>query len=189
MNIRGKKVVLRAIELEDLELLHRWANDPEINYMLGGWHFPTSKKDQLKWFESLSAGSLHQRFAIETEDLGLIGTINIVDINWKDRRAFTGMLLGDKEMRGKGYGIDAIMAMNRYAFEELGLERLDGTMISYNEASIHVYTKKCGWIVEGVKKRAYYRKGQWWDEVVVGITRDDYKEFLAANNYWEEESF
>ena len=42
-------------------------------------------KDQQKWFESLSVGSLHQRFAIDTEELGLIGTANLVDINWKDK--------------------------------------------------------------------------------------------------------
>ena len=57
MNIRGKKVVLRAIERQDLELLHKWSNDPEINYMLGGWHFPSSMQDQEKWFASLSLNS------------------------------------------------------------------------------------------------------------------------------------
>ncbi|MDM1415680.1 GNAT family N-acetyltransferase [Myroides odoratimimus] len=186
MNIRGNKVVLRAIEERDLELLHKWSNDPEINYMLGGWHFPSSMQDQQKWFSSLSLNGGNQRFAIETEDLGLIGMINIVDINWKDRRAFTGMLLGDKEMRGKGYGVDAIMAMNRYAFEELGLKRLDGTMISYNIASINVYTKKCGWVIEGTKKDAYFRKNQWWDEVVVGITASNYFELIEKGNYWNE---
>ena len=36
MNIRGKKIELKAIEIEDLSLLHKWSNDPEINYMLGG---------------------------------------------------------------------------------------------------------------------------------------------------------
>ncbi|MEE4001061.1 GNAT family protein [Tenacibaculum sp. FZY0031] len=186
MNIRGKKVVLRAIEERDLELLHKWSNDPEINYMLGGWHFPSSMQDQEKWFTSLSMGSVNQRFAIDTPDLGLIGMANLVDINWKDRNAFHGMLLGDKEMRGKGYGVDTIMAINKYAFEELGLMRINGSMISYNQPSIGVYTKKCGWQVEGVKKNHYFRKNQWWDQVVVGITSDDYFKLLENNNYWEK---
>jgi len=181
MNIIGEKVILRAIEKEDLDLLHKWSNDPEINYMLGGWHFPSSFQDQEKWFSNLSMRDNNQRFAIDTEELGLIGMVNIVDINWKDRRAFTGMLLGDKDMRGKGFGVDTIKTMNKYAFEELGLMRLDGSMISYNEASIGVYTKKCGWIIEGVKKSAYFRKNQWWDEVVVGITKDDYSNWLNVN--------
>lgn len=178
MNIKGKKVILRAIEERDLELLHKWSNDPEINYMLGGWHFPSSMQDQKKWFEGLNLNSNNQRFAIDTPDLGLIGMINIVDINWKDRRAFTGLLLGDKDMRGKGYGVDSIMTMNKYAFEELGLVRLDSTIIASNEPSIGAYTKRSGWKKEGFKEKAYFRKNQWWDEVLVGITRDDYFDFI-----------
>ncbi|EEZ1915516.1 N-acetyltransferase, partial [Escherichia coli] len=45
MNIIGKTVKLRAVEIDDLELLNKWANDPEIWYMLGGWHFPYSKNN------------------------------------------------------------------------------------------------------------------------------------------------
>src|SRR6185312_14054033 len=149
MNIKGKKVILRAIEKDDLSLLHKLSNDPEINYMLGGWHFPSIIMDQEKWLNGLSIINLNQRFAIDAPELGLIGMANLVDINWKDRNAFHGMLLGDKDIRGKGYGIDTIMAINRYAFEELGLMRMDGSMISYNEVSIGVYVKKCGWRIEG----------------------------------------
>jgi RimJ/RimL family protein N-acetyltransferase len=186
MNIKGKRVILRAIEKDDLPLLHKWSNDPEINYMLGGWHFPSSTIDQDKWFFSLSLNNNNQRFAIDTLEDGIIGMVNLVDINWKDRRAFTGMLLGDKDIRGKGFGKDTIMTMNKYAFEELGLKRLDGSMISYNESSIYVYTEKCGWKQEGIKKQAYFRKNTWWDEVIVGITRDDYDEFINENNYWDD---
>lgn len=187
MNIRGKKVTLRAIEIKDLELLHKWSNDPEINYMLGGWHFPSSMQDQEKWFASLSLSSNNQKFAIDTPDLGLIGMANLVEINWKDRNAFHGMLLGDKDTRGKGYGIDTVMAINKYAFEELGLMRMNTTIIANNEPSLGVYTKKCGWQIEGRKKNQYFRKNQWWDEVVVGITRDDYFTMIKENNYWEND--
>ena len=187
MNIKGKKVVLRAIEKADLELLHKWSNDPEINYMLGGWHFPSSMQDQEKWFASLSLGSNNQRFAIDAPDLGLIGMANLVDINWKDRNAFHGMLLGNKDTRGKGYGIDTVMAINRFAFEELGLMRMNTTIIASNEPSIGVYTKKCGWVIEGIKKNHYFRKNQWWDEVVAGITREDYFNLIEENNYWKSD--
>jgi RimJ/RimL family protein N-acetyltransferase len=185
MNISGKKVTLRAIERDDLDLLQQWSNNPEINYMLGGWHFPSSKHDQEKWFTSLSDNKLNQRFAIDTVEFGFIGTANIVDINWKDRNAFHGMLIGKKDARGKGYGIDTVMAISRYAFEELGLNRLDTTIISYNDPSINVYTKKCGWKIEGTKKNYYFRKNQWWDQLILGITSDDYFQLMRKHNFWE----
>lgn len=182
MNIIGNKVTLRAIEEKDLPLLHKWSNDPDINYLLGGWHFPSSMADQKKWFDTFSLSSNNQRFAITVDDLGIIGMINLVDINWKDRRAFTGILLGDKDIRGRGYGRDSIMTVNRYAFEELGLKRLDSTIIEYNETSLNVYTKRCGWKVEGLKEDAYFRKNQWWKEVIIGITADDYFETLKKDD-------
>ena len=187
MNIKGKKVVLRAIEEKDLELLHKWANDPDIWYMLGGWHFPSSMDYQKKWFENLKNDALNQRLAIDTPDLGLVGTANIVDINWKDKNAFHGMLLGDKDMRGKGYGVDTIMAISKYAFEELGLSRLDGSMVEYNEASLGVYIKKCGWKEEGRQRNWYFRKNKYWDKIIVGITREDYFNLIEENKYWDTE--
>lgn len=184
MNILGKSVVLRSIEMEDLVLLHQWANDPEIQYWLGGWHFPTNMEDQKKWFQSLNVASVHQRFAIETKEHGLIGTANIVEIDWKNKNAFHGMLLGDKEIRGKGYAVDAVMAVMKYSFEELGLNRLDGSMIEYNEASLKMYIGKCGWKEEGRQRNWYFRKNRYWDRINVGVTKEDYFELVSKNNYW-----
>jgi RimJ/RimL family protein N-acetyltransferase len=178
MNIAGEKVILRAIELEDLELLHKWANDPEIQYWLGGWHFPTNRNDMLNWHSKLSINSINQRFSVCTDDLGLIGTANIVDIDWKNKNAFHGMLLGDKEIRGKGLGVDTVMAIMKYAFEELGLNRLDGSIIEYNEASLKMYRDKCGWSLEGRQRNWYFRKNRFWDKILVGITKEDYFEII-----------
>ncbi|MBK8226869.1 MAG: GNAT family N-acetyltransferase [Flavobacteriales bacterium] len=184
MDIHGKKVVLKAIELADLDQLNKWANDPEIQMMLGGWHFPTSMEDQRKWFNCLSASSLHQRFAIHTVEHGLIGTANMVDVDWKNRNAFHGMMLGDKDIRGLGYGSDTVMAVMRYAFEELGLERLDGSMIEYNSASLKLYVGKCGWKEEGRQRNWYYRQNRYWDRIMVGVTRKDYGELVERTGYW-----
>ncbi|HRD51867.1 MAG TPA: GNAT family protein [Flavobacteriales bacterium] len=186
MNISGKTVTLRAIESRDLEQLQAWANDPDIQSGLGGWHFPISQSDQQKWYESLHASSPHQRFAVETGSLGLVGTANLVDIDWKNRHAFHGLMIGHPDARGKGIGIDAVMAIMRYAFDELGLRRLDGTMIAYNEASLRLYIGKCGWVEEGRQRDWYYRKGRYWDRIMVGITEQDYRSLLLRTPYWEK---
>ncbi|CAN1532007.1 RimL Acetyltransferases, including N-acetylases of ribosomal proteins [Flavobacteriaceae bacterium] len=183
MNIVGNIVTLKAIELEDLDLLNKWGNDPEIQYWLGGWHFPTNKNDIQKWHSSLSVSSTNQRFSIYTDDLGLIGTANLVDIDWKNKNAFHGMLLGDKEIRGKGFAVDTVMAIMKYAFEELGLNRLDGSMIEYNEASLKMYIGKCGWREEGRQRNWYFRKNQYWDRILVGITKEDYFELIKKNGF------
>ncbi|MGM1055658.1 MAG: GNAT family N-acetyltransferase [Bacteroidota bacterium] len=185
MNIKGKLTTLRAIEESDLVQLHKWANEPEIQNWLGGWHFPTNLEDQKKWFENNSVSSLNQRYAIEVANLGLIGTANLVNIDWKNKNAFHGMMLGDKDIRGKGFGLDTVMAVMRYAFEELGMERIDGSMIEYNAASLKLYIKKCGWKEEGRQRNWYYRKNRYWDRIMVGVTRDDYFTLVNENKYWD----
>ncbi len=186
MNIKGKKVLLRAIEEDDLQLLHKWANDPDIWYLLGGWHFPSSMDYMKRYFHNLKNDQLNQRFAIEAPDIGFIGTANLVDIDWKNNHAFHGMMLGDKDIRGKGFGTDSIMAIMRYAFEELHLERLDGSMIEYNQISLNVYCKKCGWKEEGRQRNWYFRKNRYWDKIIVGVTRDDYFSLIEDIHYWDE---
>jgi RimJ/RimL family protein N-acetyltransferase len=186
MNIQGKSILLRAIERDDLPQLNRWANDREIQRMLGGWHFPTSLKDQEDWFGSLSCQSTNQRFAVETHDKGLIGTANLVSIDWKNRNAFQGLMLGDATIRHKGFGIDTLMALMRFAFDELGLARLDTDIIEYNTPSLHMHVDKCGWIIEGRKTNGYFREGRYWDKVILGITREGYAEIVSATDYWRD---
>lgn len=185
MNIRGKKVMLRAPEMRDAETLNKWANDPDIWRLLGGWHFPYSAESTQKWIAGISNNNMCSHvFCIDAPDAGLIGTANLLDIDWKNRHAYHGMMLGDKDLRGKGFGLDTVMAVMRYAFDELGLARLDGGMIELNERSIDFYTKSCGWEFEGKRKNWYYRSGRYYDQIVVGITRERYYDFVEETSYW-----
>jgi RimJ/RimL family protein N-acetyltransferase len=186
MNIRGKIVTLRAPEIEDVPKLHKWSNDPEIWNMLGGWHFPFSSRSTEAWVQSRNDGNLTDHvFCIDTPDEGVIGTANLVNIDWKNKTAFHGMMIGESNLRGKGYARDAVFSIMRYAFMELGLNRLDGDMIAYNNRSIKFYLDKCGWKQEGVRRNWFFRNGEFHDKIVVGVTREDYLEVLASSRYWD----
>jgi RimJ/RimL family protein N-acetyltransferase len=184
MHIRGKTITLRAVEEEDLPTLHRWGNDPDLWAMLGGWRFPSSLRQTRQWFEGLTSDPLNQRFAIDLPGTGLVGTANLVEIDWKNNHAFHGMMIGEPAMRGRGIGVDVIMATMRYAFDELHMQRLDGSIIAYNEASVAVYCGKCGWQVEGRQRDWYFRDGRYWDRILVGVTRADHQALIEANGYW-----
>ncbi|KKN12679.1 hypothetical protein LCGC14_1014060 [marine sediment metagenome] len=184
MNIEGKTIILRAIEEDDLEILHRWANDPKTQDMIGNLHFPSSMDFHKMWFQNLKSDQLNQRFAIEAPDVGIIGISSIIQIDWRNNHAWHGIMLGDANIRGKGYGIDSVMATMRYAFDELHLERLDGSIIEYNTISFSFYSK-LGWKEEGRRRNYYFRRGRYWDQIVVGITKQDYYELIKHNKYWE----
>ncbi|WP_203332247.1 GNAT family N-acetyltransferase [Planococcus beigongshangi] len=185
MNISGKVVTLRAIEEGDQELLRDMVNDPGIEKMVGGYSFPVSKIQQEKWFLANTNTQNDIRLIIETNEDGAIGFANIVDIDWKNRSAFHGIKIANKKFRSRGIGTDTVMAVMRYAFEELQLNRLDGTIIKYNEPSTKLYCDKCGWKVEGIKRKAVFKSNEYHDELMVGILKEEYIELIEKNNYWE----
>jgi RimJ/RimL family protein N-acetyltransferase len=176
MNINGKKVTLRAMEPEDMEMLRETVNDPEIERMVGGWSFPISTYQQMKWYESVINDKNNLRFIIEDKETHkAIGAINLINIDWKNRNAFTGMKLHSTAPHGKGYATDSIMALMCYVFEQLQFERLDGSWLLYNLPSKRVY-EKCGWRVEGIKRRAVFKDGQYHDQAYAGVLKEDYFE-------------
>ncbi len=170
MNIKGKNITLRAIEQEDLTLLQKWANDPDTQYMLGGWHFPTNMNDQKKWFDSLSCNSNQQRFMIINQIP--VGMANLVNINFKDGNAEHGLLL-DNQYQGKGYGFDVVETIMNYAFNELRLNRLETTIIANNTPSLSLF-EKCQWKKEGILRNWYFRRGQYIDKIFLGILKEDF---------------
>lgn len=189
MNIKGKIVTLRAIEEQDLELLQKWANDPITQDGIGEIHFPSSMDFHRTWFNNLKDDRLNQRFVVDASEddseSKIIGISSIMHIDWRNRHAWHGLVIGESNHRRKGYGVDAIMATMRYAFEELNLERLDGSMIEYNKLSISTYCgKRLGWKEEGRRRNYFFRKDRYWDQILVGITKQDYRELIEKTNYW-----
>ncbi|WMM24330.1 GNAT family protein [Tissierella sp. MB52-C2] len=184
MNIRGKFVTLRAMEEEDQELLREMVNDPDIEKMVGGYSFPISKSQQNNWFNNNVNNQNNIRLIIETEEDGAVGFANIVNIDWKNRSAFHGIKIANKKFRSRGIGTDTVMAVMRYAFEELQLNRLDGTIIKYNEPSRKLYCDKCSWKVEGIKRKSVFKQNDYHDELIVGILKEEYEELIKLNNYW-----
>ena len=143
MNIYGKKVMLRAMEKEDCEMIKDMFNNPELENLVVGWAFPVSSYAQEQWFQAHYDDKNSFRFIIETKENGAVGIASLTDIDWKNRRATHGIKLANIKNREKGIGVDTVMAIMRYAFDELGLNRLDGSWFDSNVASKGLY-KKCG---------------------------------------------
>jgi RimJ/RimL family protein N-acetyltransferase len=184
MIIKGRAVTLRAIEEWDLPLFNKWANDPDIQDMLSWIHFPSSRDFHKRWFEGLKDDLLNQKWAIDTPDGTLIGMVQLTHIDWRNGTAHHGVDIGNTSHKGKGYGVDALMASMRYAFDEMRLEKLNGWRVEFNTISKSFYAK-CGWKDEGLFRNQLYRRGRRWDQIPIGITRQDYNELIQSNRYWE----
>ena len=184
MNIKGKFVTLRAMSSDDLPMICEMFNDPELENFVVGWAFPLSLEQQKQWFEKNMNDQKNFRFVIETPDDGAVGIVTLTSIDWKNRTATHGIKLANKEKRTKGIGTDTVMALMRYAFEELGLHRLDGSWFDENIASKSLY-KKCGWKEEGVKRECVFKHGKWRNLTIVGALESDYNEAVERLKYWD----
>lgn len=174
MNLKGEKVLLRAVEKEDLEFLRKMINDPEMERAVVGWSFPISKIEQEKWFENQIQNKNNIRYIIEV-DKKSIGLATITNIDWKNRKACHGVKLFSNEVKGKGYGTDTVNTIMKYAFEELQLNKLYSTILEYNIPSLNLY-KKCGWHVDGILRESTFKQNKYVNELAVSILKKDYEE-------------
>lgn len=175
MNLKGDKVLLREIELDDMEFLKNMLNDIEIEKNVVGWAFPVSSYEQEQWYKNNIGNKKDIRYIIEV-DGKRIGMATLQDIDWKNRKASHGIKLTmGEEFRGKGYGTDTVKTIMKYAFEELQLNRLYGSILEYNIASRKLY-EKCGWKVEGIYRESIYKNNKYNDEILVSILKKDYEE-------------
>lgn len=185
MNIYGKFVTLRAFTRTDMAMLCNMFNDPDIERDVVGWCFPLSIEQQNHWFDTHLYDERNQRFIIDTAEFGPVGVISLTDIDWKNRTATDGIKLCRESCRGKGIGTDALMALLRYAFDELGLHRVSMTRLEENERSRKLH-EKCGFKTEGLSRECIYKRGGYHNLVFAGVTKSDYRNLIAKNHYWGE---
>ena len=174
MLIKGEKVLLRAIELGDADVLRQMINDEDIECMTLGYSFPVSQHQQIKWIENLSNEKSVFRAIIDVDGVA-IGTIILSNIDLKNGTAEIHAKLSKASQRGKGYGTDAMMALLGYAFYELRLNCVYCQIKEDNIASQRM-CEKCGFVKEGRLRARSYRKGRYYDFYEYSVLKDEYEQ-------------
>ena len=179
----GNLVRLSAFDPEEMsKAFPRWNSNSEYVRLLDSAARPMrSSKSILKRMEkNLEEPSLESYdFSIRTlaEDK-LIGEIGLEVVDWSGRDAFVGLGIGETEYWSKGYGTDVMNVLLRYAFTEINLKRVTLTVFEYNPRAIRSY-EKAGFRHEGRLRRLLNREGRRWDELFMGILREEWLEMQA----------
>lgn len=169
---RGRKVNLRPLGEADLLFFCRWLNDPDIAKYLNVVP-PLTEAAERAWFEKFSTSNTDAIFAIETSEGRLIGDIGLMNINWRDRVAVSGTIIGEPADRGKGYGTDAKILLLCHAFQVLNLRKVCSSAYDFNDRSLQ-YNLRCGYKEEGRKREQAFRSGRYCDEILIAVFRDDW---------------
>ncbi len=175
--IAGKLVNLRAREFGDAERNARWSSDREL-LALTGHRYPQSLaaiKPAVRGYASEPLSHADPRFAIETKDGVYIGNIRLSDVSSDDRHAQLSIMIGERSYWSKRYGSDAVRTLLRFAFREMNLHRVELYVYATNARAIAAY-QKCGFVQEGIRRRAYYSRGVWVDVIVMSALACEWSE-------------
>lgn len=160
--LKGVSTTLGPLQPGDFESLFRWANDSDAA-LLNDTYRPAHWPAQQEWWQSFFRNPSQVIFAIRTSDSpGIIGYVEIGQIDPVHRAAKLGIRIGEAVNRGRGYGSDVMPLAVDYCWRHLNLSRIALTVFAHNTAAIRLY-RKAGFKREGVFRRAAFIAGGWVD--------------------------
>ncbi|MBP8759512.1 MAG: GNAT family N-acetyltransferase [Parabacteroides sp.] len=141
--LENERIVLRALEPEDLEVLFRWENDASL-WELGSTLSPFSRY-VLKEYIATSHQDIYTngqlRLMIVCKETGEpVGTIDLFDLDPHHRRCGVGILI-DPDSRRKGFAGEALLLVLAYAFSFLKLKQVYAHVPVNNHPSVALFTR------------------------------------------------
>jgi RimJ/RimL family protein N-acetyltransferase len=152
--ISGEKIKLREKKLSDVRNDYRWQSDPELAELDAAPTLIMSFSIYLLDYASVLNQHDHNRFplAIETLEGKHIGNCTCYDIDEKKSEAQVGIMLGERDYWGKGYGADTINTLVDHIFGITHLNRLYLKTLDWNKRAQKCFTS-CGFSSCGELRR------------------------------------
>ena len=173
VNIEGKLTRIREKRVEDIPDEYAWRVDEELSRLDATRPLTMSYDDFLKYSkeEMQFPNFRSKRLAVETIEGVHIGNVMYYDLNMRNAETELGIMIGNKEYWGKGYGTDIVKTLLKHLFEDLKLERVYLHTLAWNYRAQSSFSKS------GFREiRAVRRGGQ--DFLLMEVNR----------NSWEEEA-
>lgn len=173
--------------LESERLVLRWLADgdvPALFEIFGDagamryWSWPAfTREEQARELlddirRHFAARTLFQWGIARKSDDAVIGTVTLFQIDHEHRRCEIGFALA-RSAWGQGLATEAVTRIIRFAFDELGLHRIEADPDPQNLASIRVLERQ-GFKFEGLLRERYFLNGRAMDAAYYGLLRDDW---------------
>jgi ribosomal-protein-alanine N-acetyltransferase len=177
--IRGRTVVLRAPAISDFA---QWAQlREESRAFLAPWE-PIWPSDDLtkiayrrrikRYQREIRAGTGFPFFLFSQDGETLLGGLTLAQVQrGVTQSAVLGYWMG-APYAGKGFMSAGVRAVLGFAFDSLGLNRVEAACLPTNNPSIALL-EKVGFTREGYARKYLCIDGRWQDHLLYGIVRDD----------------
>jgi len=179
----SERLRLRAAERSDIPLFLNWINDPEVTENLV-IILPFSSTEEETWYEAMLKRPVEEHVMVievkepiadasETFNWKPIGNIQLMDFNWRIRKAEVGIMIGEKDQWDKGYGTEVLKLMLSHGFNTLNLNRIWLQVYEKNLRGITAY-QKAEFKAEGRMRQAHYQHGNYYDIIIMSVIRDEW---------------
>ena len=168
--LEGKNVKLTVVEKEDLPLLADWNSNLTLlgEYV---WLPQLSRTELQKRYDNFSSDN--KWFLISKKDGAKIGYIAHFSAS-EQLGIEIGYVMLPSE-RSKGYSTEAVKIIVDYLFLSKNITRIQALTDVRNVGSQKVL-KKAGFSREGTLRKSTFIRGEWRDNFVYSILREEWKE-------------
>ncbi len=173
--IETNRCILRRIVLEDYEEMYEnWGKYEEVCR-----YFPFDPAESVelyrkmveRWVKNYQSGT-YFHWVIEWKENGkLIGTINLGNVDEISLYCDTCYMLSPK-YQCRGIMTEVLQSVLRYAFDEIGLNRVQAEVFAGNDASARVLGK-CRMQLEGIARKKYHKDGRFFDTAQYAVVREE----------------
>ena len=172
--LKGEKVFLRPMKPEDIIRQHQFDQDVEIYGLDCASPRPSSLERAQTFYDIRSKiDSDFAPFAIEA-DGEYIGFCSLMHLQDRNRNLELGIMIGDRQYWGQGYGRDTVKLLLHYGFHYLGARRIALTTHAKNERALRCYLA-CGFVEEGRPRKVLWIEGEYVDLVNMSILAEEWR--------------
>lgn len=168
MILENERIKLRALETTDVDRLFVWENNP-VNWRVSQTLTPYSRHVLIDYVNSVSDIFTDKQLRLIIEEKSTkdaIGTVDLFDCDFKNKRTGIGILIAEPDKRGQGFATEVMNTILPYCKENLAMHQVYCSVLTDNRDSLSLF-EKFGFEKVGVKKDWTFDQGKFYDEVLM----------------------
>ena len=142
--LENDRILLRAVEPEDLEVLYRWENDSSV-WIAGNTRAPYSRFQLKQYIANLSSDIYESKqvrlMIVDKESNTTVGTVDLFDFDIHHSRIALGLYVSS-ENQGQGFAKGSLTLIENYVFNFLKINQLYVQIAKSNIASRKIFEKE-----------------------------------------------
>ena len=173
--IKGRIIYLTELDRDNAEIVRAWLNDPEIHRYLRVGHVPITREQELRYYDAHAASSTAYTFEIHLAENGqYVGNVGVENVDPIHRTCELGLVIGQRENWGRGYGEDAIVTCLGFAFDTLGLHRVELKCHEDNLRAAMLY-RRVGFVEIGRERESAYGAARFSDHLLFDMLDREFR--------------